>query len=134
PCIVAATTARQAAALAERVSSAGPPAAAVVTERGANGLDHLRAAAAIGAGQDLLGSGHVLGSGRYRFWEEDSRVTGKGDQVEGLILAQMSERAPDGLFGHLQRKPPHGSGSIEHEDQLARHHTIVGDSFRRLKD
>ena len=54
-------------------------------ERGADGRQHLRPAAALTRFEEDAGAGAVLGRGVDGFGEEDVRVAGEGDEVEGVV-------------------------------------------------
>src|SRR6266704_1714026 len=67
-------------------------------------------------------------------WATFSGVAGKSNQVKGLVLAQVVERAQDGLLGRLQREPPHRPGGVHDKNELARDHGFVWDFVRWLED
>ncbi len=103
-------------------------------ERRADGLHHLGPARAVARFEELARGLQVLGRGPNGLGEEDVRVAGKGDQVEGVVGVESVEREADALLGLLDRETGHRARRVDNEDELLRRDALGGDAVGRLED
>ena len=94
-------------------------------------LHHLGATLASQIRDECVGFRHVgLGCGPWAF-PENMRVTGKGDDVEGVTGSHGRNRLANHFLALVERKTRHGTGGVKHEDQFTRSHRVFFNPGRR---